>query len=160
MSGQTVSVLFVCMGNICRSPMAESLFRHHARERGLLSCFRIDSAGTGGWHRSQPPDERMQEVGHAHGVQVQGAARQIDPDDLHAFDHVLCMDSDNLDGVNELGSGTADVRLMLSHHPGNVHDVPDPYYGGGQGFETVFELLDVACQRLLDDLTSRHELSA
>lgn len=155
-----IRILFICMGNICRSPMAECLFRHHASAQGVMHRFVVDSAGTGGWHRGQEPDERMRDVAAKHGVVVAGAARQIVPDDLHEFDHVLCMDQSNLDEVLSLEQGTASVRLMLEHHPDDVRDVPDPYYGGVDGFQDVFGLLDVAVQQLLRDVVEQHGLQA
>lgn len=159
-SASEVSVLFVCMGNICRSPMAECLFRHHATSRNLIGHFHIDSAGTGGWHRGQQPDDRMRSTAASKGVVVDGAARQIDAQDLNEFDHVLCMDQSNYNDVINLGHGTARIALMLQHHPSPVRDVPDPYYGGEDGFQKVFDLLDVAIQHLLDELVERHGLQS
>ena len=153
-----VSVLFVCMGNICRSPMAECLFRHHAASRNLIDQFHIDSAGTGGWHRGQQPDDRMRSTAALKGVVVDGSARQIDTEDLNHFHHVLCMDQSNYNDVIDLGHGTAKIALMLEHHPGPVRDVPDPYYGGDDGFQEVFDLLNVAIQHLLEHLVESHGL--
>ncbi|MCP4759212.1 MAG: low molecular weight phosphotyrosine protein phosphatase [Planctomycetes bacterium] len=154
-----IKVLFVCMGNICRSPMAEAIFRHHANESGMLDQFEIDSAGTGGWHAGDSPDSRMCATAEARGITMDGLARQIRRRDLHDFDYVLCMDSDNLSGVRELGEGTAVVERMLEyHHSDKHHEVPDPYYGGGEGFNLVFDLLDTACRGLLESLCARHDL--
>jgi protein-tyrosine phosphatase len=156
-----VGVLFVCMGNICRSPTAEAMFRHHAAEAGLIDAFNIDSAGTGGWHAGDPPDGRMHEAAMERGIELVGQARQIVPEDLNRFHHVLCMDGDNLHGVLQLGEGSAAVSLMLSHHEtSGLEDVPDPYYGGARGFAHVVELLDVACRNLLQKLNDLHELEA
>ena len=156
-----IGVLFVCMGNICRSPTSEAMFRHHATEAGLLEAFDIDSAGTGGWHAGDSPDGRMHEAAMERGIELVGQARQIVAEDLNRFQYVLCMDGDNLRGVLQLGEGSADVSLMLSHHQSSgLEDVPDPYYGGVRGFAHVVELLDVACRNLLQDLIDRHELEA
>jgi protein-tyrosine phosphatase len=149
------------MGNICRSPTAEAMFRHHAVEAGLLHHFEIDSAGTGGWHAGDPPDGRMHEAAGEQGVALVGHARQIVTDDLDRFHYVLCMDGDNLRGVRRLGKGSATIDLMLSHHEASgLDDVPDPYYGGPDGFAEVVALLDVACRNFLQHLIDRHGLQA
>ncbi|MHC5114088.1 MAG: low molecular weight protein-tyrosine-phosphatase [Planctomycetota bacterium] len=147
------SVLFVCMGNICRSPLAEGLFRHRARERGVADRFDVDSAGTGGWHEGHPPDHRMIEVAAEHGVALTGAARPVQPGDLHRFDHILCADRENLAHLLDFGAEPERTRLLLSCDPStNVIDVPDPYYGGRDGFEETYRLVDSACGHLLDQL--------
>jgi len=161
MSGGTVSVLFVCMGNICRSPAAEGVFRHHADEMGLLDCFHVDSAGTGGWHAGEAPDARMSAAAIDRGFVLQGAARKVEAEDLETFHHVLCMDTDNLRAVEQFGGRTARVSMMLDHHPTTgERDVPDPYYGGEDGFAHVIDLLDVACRHLLTNLVEWHGLRA
>jgi len=158
-SEKRIRVLFVCMGNICRSPMAEAIFRHHAIDAGVLERFEVDSAGTGGWHAGEPPDSRMCETAEAKGVAMIGRARQIHRSDLDEFDYILCMDSDNLSGVRALGTGSAKVEPMLAYHHSDDHDdVPDPYYGGADGFNVVFGLLNTACRGLLESLCSKHKL--
>jgi protein-tyrosine phosphatase len=154
----TITVLFVCMGNICRSPMAEALFRYHAEAEGLMHRFTIDSAGTGNWHAGEPPDGRMAQVAASRSVRLSGEARQLRASDLERFDHVLCMDADNLRGTRTLASGPASVELMLAYH-GDITDldVPDPYYGGPGGFDHVFELLDVSCRNLMRSLIRQHD---
>jgi protein-tyrosine phosphatase len=144
------AVLFVCMGNICRSPAAEAIFRSQAQTRGVLKSLSIDSCGTGGWHAGEQADRRMRKAALARGIEITSRARQLVRDDLHRFDHILCMDGDNLSDVRGMG---ADVRArrMLEHHPhSDLLDVPDPYYGAGDGFERVLDLLEVACLGLLD----------
>ena len=144
------SVLFVCMGNICRSPAAEAIFRAQAHERGVLSSLSIDSCGTGGWHAGERADHRMRKAALARGIEINSRARQLVPEDLGGFDHILCMDGDNLSAVQGMGAD-ARVRRMLEHHEDtHLHDVPDPYYGAGDGFERVLDLLEVSCRGLLD----------
>ena len=147
-------VLFVCLGNICRSPMAEGIFRRHVEAAGLAHQFHIDSAGTGGWHVGDPPDERAQICAKGRKVDITGLrARQFTADDFAAFDHILVMDSANLRDVLSLARTDADrsrVRKFLSFGKGHPDsDVPDPYFGGGDGFERVFDMLDDAARGLL-----------
>jgi len=150
------SVLFVCMGNICRSPLAEGVFRHLAAEAGVADRFVVDSAGTGAWHAGEPPDARSIEVAAAHGVTLQGRARQIEAEDLRAFDLVLAMDRDNLGVLEELSAaagGTARLHLLREYDPTAEGDeVPDPYYGGPHGFEKVYRMIHAACQGLVEEL--------
>jgi len=155
----TIGVLFVCMGNICRSPLAEGLFIHHARERGVLDRFDIDSAGTGHWHAGNPADSRSIEVGDRHGVQVPSIARQLEPDtDWHRFDYLLAMDRDNKD--NMLFSGAPKDRVFLyrsfdpaiAGEPEHRLEVPDPYYGEGDGFQLIYDMLLSATLGFLDHL--------
>ena len=157
-SGMTArtSVLFICMGNICRSPLAEGLFRHHADQRGVADRFTIDSAGTGGWHSGEPADGRAREVAARHDVPVTSRARQVTRGDLRRFDHLVCMDEDNRETLLEMGAVEGKLTLLLEHDPTSpIHEVPDPYYGGPEGFETVFRLIDSACAALLDRMLTR-----
>jgi len=152
-------ILFVCMGNICRSPTAEGVMRHLVREAGLEDEIVIDSAGTGDWHAGDPPDRRSTEVARARGIVLEGAARQITVDDFKAFDYLLAMDRDNLDGIRAIApdeASAAKARLLREFDPASAGapdlDVPDPYYGGPQGFETVLDQVEAACRGLLDEL--------
>lgn len=154
-----ISVLFVCMGNICRSPAAEAVFRRCAVERGVLDRLSIDSCGTGGWHAGEAADSRMRSAASKRGVEISSVARQVTQADLADFDYILCMDDDNLEHLRSMGVDQRAV-LMLEYH--DSHDgraVPDPYYGGGDGFQRVLDLLEVACAGLLECLESQHDLS-
>ena len=154
----TKSLLFVCLGNICRSPAAEGVFLHLLDQRGLNDQFIVDSAGTGGWHVGNPADRRMQAAANKRGIQLPSRARQISLDDLRTFDLVLTMDDANLAAVrslaDEAGSqATATIQPMLSFSTAfSETEVPDPYYGGAAGFEHVLDLLEDACSNLLDDI--------
>jgi protein-tyrosine phosphatase len=150
-------ILFVCLGNICRSPLAEGVFRHLAREAGVLDRFEIDSAGTGDWHVGEPPDSRAAAVARKHGIELSGRARQVTREDLRNFDHVLAMDRDNLEELRrmaERAGATAKIRLLREHDPEaeGASDVPDPYYGGPSGFEEVYRIVSRSCRELLAEL--------
>ena len=156
MSSPSTAVLFVCLGNICRSPLAEGVFRHLVRERGLADRYLIDSAGTGSWHAGEPPDVRSAEVARRNGVTLEGAARQIAPGDLDRFDWVVVMDRENLGQVEALRrrhGGGARLRLLrdFDSEPGDG-EVPDPYYGGPAGFDHVYALVRRSAEALLEHL--------
>ena len=150
-------ILFVCMGNICRSPTAEGVMRHLVREAGLEDEIVIDSAGTGGWHAGDPPDRRATAAARARGVTLEGGARQLTVDDFEDFDLLLAMDRDNLAGIRAIApdeAAAAKAWLLREYDPASAGapdlDVPDPYYGGPQGFETVLDQVEAACRGLLD----------
>ena len=150
-------VLFVCLGNICRSPAAEGVFLHLLAQEGLEDRFVVDSAGTGGWHVGQPADRRMRSAAERRGIHLPSRARQLDADDLSSFDHILTMDASNLADVQALarqvGSGSARIEPLVQYcRELRADEVPDPYYGGPDGFEHVLDLLDDACRGLLDAL--------
>lgn len=149
---QTTSLLFVCSGNICRSPLAEGIFRNIAREAGYAHHFEVDSAGIGAWHAGVPPDPRSVEIARKHTVNIgDQRARQIIPDDFDRFDHLLAMDRDNLAALRSQAGKThlGKIRLLLQHPD---LDVPDPYYGDINGFEVVYQLILNGCHGLLEDL--------
>lgn len=153
-----VGVLFVCLGNICRSPLAEAIFVHQARARGVAGRFRVDSAGLGRWHEGERADPRSIAVGAARGVEVLSVARQIrPPDDFDAFDWQIAMDRANVEGLTRAGAAPERIRLMLSFGPSGVVEVPDPYTGTARDFERVFELLEPACAGLLEWLLDHRE---
>ena len=155
----TQKLLFVCLGNICRSPAAEGVFLHLIKTRGLEDQFVVDSAGTGGWHVGNPADRRMQAAANRRGIELPSRARQISLDDLTTFDLVLTMDDDNLSAISGLAReagarATASIEPMLRYAQNfSETEVPDPYYGGEAGFEHVLDLLEDACSNLLDELS-------
>jgi len=141
------AVLFVCLGNICRSPLAEGIFRDLVTDAGLSTSFMIDSAGTGAWHAGHPPDPRSIDVAARNGIDIGGQrARQVCTDDFHRFDTIVAMDRDNLAALRSRAGGPARLRLLLDTPP---RDVPDPYYGGPEGFDKVFRLVQSGCGDLL-----------
>ena len=157
MNQQTVSVLFICMGNICRSPTAEGVFRYLVKEAGLENRIKIDSAGTHAYHVGEPPDARSQEAAKAKGYDLSTQwARALSEDDCETFDYLITMDADNLANVKELCSSAKATPLLSYASSVRETDVPDPYYGGGRGFERVLELVEAGCKGLLDDITTKY----
>jgi low molecular weight protein-tyrosine phosphatase len=155
----TTRILFVCMGNICRSPTAEGVMRSLLREAGMEDAVEVDSAGTGGWHAGDPPDARAAEAARARGIALDGAARQVRPRDFEDFDLLVAMARENLRDLLAIAPDEASagkVRLLREFDPdaGDDLDVPDPYYGGPQGFERVLDLVTAACRGLLAELRS------
>lgn len=155
-----ISVLFVCLGNICRSPLAEGVLRSLSRDAGLDGRIRVDSAGTGAWHVGEPPDPRSREVARRNGITLEGSARQVVPDDGESFDWILAMDRSNLRRLEEMGAGGARLHLLREFDPraGDDREVPDPYYGGEGGFDRVYEMIDRSCRALLDRIRDEHGL--
>ena len=151
-------ILFVCLGNICRSPAAEGIFKKKIKERDLENLFVVDSAGTGGWHVGNLADRRMREAALSRGIELTSRSRKIDDNDLYEFDHILVMDKDNLNAVKSLTKDdinllNSKVKLILSYSKkSQLDEVPDPYYGGQNGFETVLDLLNDAIDELIDSL--------
>ena len=160
-NGAPVRVLFVCLGNICRSPVAEGLFQQKVNAAGLAADILVDSAGTGGWHAGAPPDRRMTATAARHGVDLSPLqARQLRRDDLDAFDHVFVMDKQNLHDTLFLdpdGDHGTRVRLFreFDPEPGD-YQVPDPYYGGPDGFEEVYRMVDRTTDAILERLRAAH----
>ncbi len=145
------SVLFVCMGNICRSPTAEGIFRKLVSEAGRDAEFSVDSAGTIGYHAGERADRRMRAAATARGYELNSLARRIGPRDFDRFDWIVTMDEDNLRDVSALnpGSRARVVRMCDYCEVHDVAEVPDPYYGGEEGFQTVIDILEDACGNLL-----------
>jgi protein-tyrosine phosphatase len=153
-----VRVLFVCLGNICRSPLAQGVFEDVLRREGLENEVFVDSAGTGSWHVGSPPDDRAQRSAFARGLDLSAQrARRISSDDCEEFDYVLTMDEQNYRTVASLCRGRAVVRPFLDFAPHSPErEVPDPYASGPEAFERVLDLVAEASEGLLDDIRDRH----
>ena len=150
-----MKILMVCLGNICRSPMADGLLRTKVKEQKLDVV--VDSAGTGDWHVGKAPDSRMRETAKKNKYSIDNLrARQFSVEDFDEFDHIYVMDKSNYNNVIKLARNEEDkqkVMLILNLlHPGRDLEVPDPYYGGDQGFQEVFEMLDEATNRILEEI--------
>jgi protein-tyrosine phosphatase len=157
-----VRILFVCLGNICRSPTAEGVMRHLLAQRGLAGEVEVASAGTGSWHVGSPPDARSAEAAQRRGIVLDGVAQQVRTADFAAYDLLVAMDRSNLADLLTLApdeAGRAKVRLLRPTDSvgGCPHDadVPDPYYGGERGFDDVLDLVTEACERLVDEVAAR-----
>lgn len=154
----TTNILFVCLGNICRSPTAEGVFRGLAQARGMLDSLHIDSAGTGAWHAGEPPDRRAQAAALKRGYDLSAQrARKVRDSDYEEFDLILAMDMANLHDLRSECPEYAQrkLRLFLEFADGiSDREVPDPYYGAGDGFETVLDLVESASEGLLMHLMS------
>ncbi|MCF7985214.1 MAG: low molecular weight phosphotyrosine protein phosphatase [Thiohalocapsa sp.] len=157
-----VKILFVCMGNICRSPTAEGVFRKLIDDQGLSERFEIDSAGTHAYHVGEPPDRRAQETAMSRGIALSHLrARRVEARDFGYFDYVLAMDQDNYRAMSELCRQQPElasrIRLFMEFAPHmEIREVPDPYYGGAGGFEAVFDMVEEAAKGLLEEIRSRH----
>ncbi len=151
-----VKVLFVCTGNICRSPTAEGVFRHLVREAGLDSAIATDSAGTHDYHVGEPPDHRSRKAAQARGVDISDLrARCVTAEDFHRFDYVLAMDRGHLHQLQRMAppDGIAEVRLFMDYAPGAPQrEVPDPYYGEGSHFNEVLDLVEAGAKGLLEHI--------
>ncbi|MFC4995521.1 low molecular weight protein-tyrosine-phosphatase [Rubritalea tangerina] len=155
-----MKILFVCLGNICRSPAGENVLRHILTQQHLTDRCSIDSAGTAAWHTGKGPDARMTTTLQKRGIPVTGKARQITPADLESFDLILTMDDENYHNVLKLKPSDAQRQKIqkftcyCQHH--SQSEVPDPYYGGQDGFDLVVDMLEDGCQELIQRfLTSR-----
>lgn len=152
-----IRVLFVCLGNICRSPMADGVFQHLVREAGLQDHFEIDSAGTAGYHTGEAPHRGTQKVLRQHGVAYRHAARQVTAGELAGWDYVIPMDASNLGNLERMGSAKHEMRLLLDYAPETgVSEVPDPYYTGR--FEEVYALVEQGCRNLLAHIRAEEGL--
>ncbi|MBY5546902.1 low molecular weight phosphotyrosine protein phosphatase [Rhizobium leguminosarum] len=148
-----ISILFVCMGNICRSPLAQGIFGHLIAQAGLTGDFTIASAGTGGWHEGEPPDRRSIAIAKSHGIDISGQrTRRIRSGDFGDFDLILTMDRDNLAALSKSAPPGANIHLFGTIALGTGENIPDPYYGGAGGFELVYTRLLTGCCRLLETL--------
>lgn len=150
-------VLFVCLGNICRSPTGEGVLRRLVAERGLEEQVEIDSAGVGSWHVGEPADARMREAASKRGYDLSSRARQVSEGDFNHYDLIVAMDRSNHGDLSALrpGDAGAELRLFSDFLPaGSPEDVPDPYYGGPQGFDRVLDLIEEGAEAILDHLFS------
>jgi protein-tyrosine phosphatase len=153
-------LLFVCLGNICRSPAAEAVFLHLAEEAGVAGRFSVDSAGTGGWHVGDQADRRMRQAARARGIAVTSRARQVAAGDFDRFDHIFAMDAENLRTLRALAPPPQRHKLRLFRDldpdaPGE--DVPDPYGGGPDDFDEVLDIVTRTGRALLAELTAGHD---
>lgn len=150
-----VTVLFVCLGNICRSPLAEGLFKKHVHDAGLGHRFHIDSCGTSNYHIGDQPDPRTRKNAASNGLQLNHQARQLDTSDFSSFHYILAMDESNLDNIKRLDGweNHENIHLMRAFDPqGYNKAVPDPYFGGDKGFQEVYEILDRSTFHFLEFL--------
>ena len=151
-------ILFVCLGNICRSPLAEGVFRHVAENRAATSGFVIDSAGTGAWHVGSRPDPRSVAIASKHGIDISGQhARAVDPTDFEGFDLLLGMDRSNVETLLTRAPAQLQdkIHLFLEYAGLGAKDVPDPYYGRDDGFERVYRMIQEASEALASRLAAR-----
>lgn len=152
-------VLFVCLGNICRSPLAQGVTEHLARERAQLDQLTVASRGTGGWHVGDPPDPRTIDVARRNGIALRSRGAQLEPSDLAEFDLVLAMDRSNLAAISRMGCAPGKAHLFLSLIAGELPaglnlEVPDPYQGGTAEFDACYRLVRAGSERLLDVMFS------
>jgi protein-tyrosine phosphatase len=153
-----VRVLFVCLGNICRSPMAEAVFSHLVIEAGLEDKIEADSAGTGHWHVGDPAHPGTLRMLAKQGIEYRGRARVFHPEDLNRFDYIVTMDNQNLRDVKAFGEAQAKVAPLMDYAPEvKAREVPDPYYNGK--YQEVYDLVSVACARLLETICREHDLA-
>ncbi|USY55482.1 low molecular weight phosphotyrosine protein phosphatase [Bacillus sp. 1780r2a1] len=156
-----VKVLFVCLGNICRSPMAEAIFRKLVKDKGLEKQIEVDSAGTGNWHEGKPPHEGTLSILTDNKIDVTGLkARQVIEEDLNQFDYIIGMDAENVGNLRRMAGHRRDVRIerLLDYVPHLfVENVPDPYYTGN--FDEVYDLVTAGCKQLVEEIITEHKLS-
>ncbi len=159
---QRIRVLFVCLGNICRSPLAEAIFKHKVKARGWDHLLEADSCGTGNYHIGSQPDPRTIANARKNQVPIDHCARQLAPADLDDFDYILAMDANNFSDIMRLPNAARyeeKIRLMRDYDPRlKGAEVPDPYFGGEEGFQNVFEILDQVMEKFLDNLQYEHSL--
>ena len=150
-------ILFVCLGNICRSPMAQGVFQQLVKDRNLIQCFELDSAGTGAYHSGSSPDQRALATCQSKGIILSHKARQVNRKDFEVYDYIVAMDTSNLKFLKQMG---AEEKLLLMRDfdfdATSSKDVPDPYYGGVEGFENVYEIVLRSSKGLLDHILNEN----
>jgi len=159
-----VNVLFVCLGNICRSPLAEGILKDKVKRKGLKKHIKVDSAGTSGWHINDSPDGRSTDIALQNGIKLDHSGRQLSTKDFIKFDYIIAMDSQNYNDIIRLQDSNpneiAEVYLIQEFDDKQSgHDVPDPYYGGPNGFQLVYNMLDESISNFLDHIVKHHNLS-
>ena len=152
------NVLFVCLGNICRSPSAEAVFKHLVGKKGEDGNYFIDSAGTSAWHAGEKADARMKRHAKKRGVELASVSRKFVPEDFERFDYIIAMDRENMDDLKRMARDKNDLDKLYMmtdfSQKFSYHEIPDPYYGGNEGFELVLDLLEDANRGLLDYIKS------
>jgi protein-tyrosine phosphatase len=149
-------ILFVCHGNICRSPIAEAIFNYKLNEKGLINSYKSDSCGTANHHAGLPPDHRTLQNALKNGIPISHAARQLTDHDLDYFDLILAMDNSNYHHILRLPTATGNhhkIKLMRDFDPHERGEVPDPYYGGDEDFQEVFQILDRSIENMISTIT-------
>jgi protein-tyrosine phosphatase len=167
MNKDKLKILMVCLGNICRSPTAEGVFRHQVRQRQIEHLFDIDSAGTGTWHIGESPDHRACSAAAKRNIDLSNLkARTVSPDDFHEYDYIFAMDSKNLSDLLTIQPESAKAQVMLfltwpdlDNGRQGYREVPDPYYSSQEDFELVLDLVEQASQEILDHLVSVYQLN-
>ncbi len=162
---QMIKVLFVCLGNICRSPLAEAIFNQKIKNSGVEVHFKSDSAGTSDFHIGELPDERTLKCAELHKIPIKHRGRQVNRTDFRDFDYIIAMDESNLKNLNSMkskcGFPDKEIHLMRDFVPGNEGlSVPDPYYGGEEGFLEIYRILDEAIDHFLNQVKVTHQLYA
>jgi len=158
-----MKICFVCLGNIVRSPLAENMFRHVAEKKGVGEKYEVDSAGTSAYHVGEAPDSRMRKVARERGLTYSGSARQFQKEDFDKYDLIVAMDGDNRTALERLADSPREankIRLMRAFDPRSQPDagVPDPYYGGMEGFHKVFDIVERSTRELLEALEHGEEV--
>ena len=158
-----INILFVCLGNICRSPLAEGIFKHKVKQRGLANKIKVDSCGTSGWHVGEDPDKRSIEVAEKFAITLDHKGRQFVKNDFQDFDYIIAMDASNFYDVKRLSDNENgyEIHLIRDFEDNEAQkglDVPDPYFGGKQGFDDVYDILNRTCENFLDYVVKKEEL--
>ena len=154
-----IKVIFVCLGNICRSPLGEGILKKMLEKERLQDKFFVDSAGTSAYHLGQQPDERSCQTAEKHGISLNHQARQLKHKDLQEFHYIIAMDNSNYQGIIALGEAAGEVLLMRDFDElGRGKDVPDPYWSGLDGFEEVYQICHRSCKNLLDYIKKEQNL--